>query len=109
MSESRKSNSKGNRVKSATARLTPTESQKPKQNNEQSAKERVKSARLNREKNDSSKKVFPRPITAEKKERYTSIYNKDFEGTYLPPTEPRPTSPTRRNNPHPTQVQLTLV
>lgn len=73
----------------------------------QSAKERkkrVKSAKLNREKQNSSTKVFPRPQSAEKKERYTSIYNKDFEGSYIPPTEPRPTSPTRRNNPHPSQV-----
>lgn len=67
-------------------------------------KKRVKSAKLNREKQNSSTKVFPRPLSAEKKERYTSMYNKDFEGSYIPPTEPRPTSPTRRNNPHPSQV-----
>ena len=70
---------------------------------------RVSSARLNREKNTSSKKVFPRPGSAEKKERYTSMYNKDFDGTYMPPTDPRPTSPTRRNNPHPSQVTIITI
>lgn len=94
------------RVKSASGRRSSSE--KPLEIQQQpSVKERqkrVSSARLNREKNNSSKKVFPRPGSAEKKERYTSIYNRDFEGTYQRPTEPRPTSPTRRNNPHPSQV-----
>ena len=95
------------RIKSATARLTPPGLQKPLQIQQAGVKERqkrVSSAKLNREKQNSSKKVFPRPSSAEKKERYKTVYNKDFEGMYQPPTEPRPTSPTRRNNPHPSQV-----
>lgn len=92
------------RSKSAKARLTPTEPMKPKQDLSQSAKERAEFALLNREKNESSKKVFPRPSSGDKKERYRTIYNKDFEGSFITPLEPRPTSPTRRNNPHPSKV-----
>jgi hypothetical protein len=73
------------------------------QSNYGSAKERVHSALVNKERNDSSKKVFPPPLPKENKDRYISMYNKDFEGSYMPPLEPRPTSPTRRNNPHPTK------
>ena len=104
--------SRDRRTKSAIARLTPPEPEKPKQSHQLGAKERekrVKSASLNREKNQSSKKVFPRPSSGDKKERYRTIYNKDFEGTYISPVEPRPTSPTRRNNPHPTQVSTLSV
>lgn len=104
--------SRSRRIKSATARMItppdPSHLIKPTFPGGPSVKEkdkRVDSAKLNREKNESSKKVFPPPSSNEKnKERYRSIYNKDFEGTYMTPLEPRPTSPTRRNNPHPSHV-----
>ena len=106
MAESRPRSS---RVKSASGRPSIGTSSLPLEVQPVSVKQRdkrVSSAKLNREKNNSSKKVFPRPGSAEKnKERYTSMYNKDFDGTYMPPTDPRPTSPTRRNNPHPSQVR----
>ncbi len=106
MAESRPRSSTG-RVKSASGTRSLEISGKPMEIPQLSVKERqkrVSSATVNRDKNNASKKVFPRPGSADKKERYTSIYNKDFEGSFLPPTEPRPTSPTRRNNPHPSQV-----
>ena len=61
-------------------------------------------------KNEDSKKVFPRTKDTDVaiKERYLSQYNRDFEGAYISPSEPRPTSPTRRNNPHPSQVLMIL-
>ena len=77
---------------------------KPSPKQESVKEKRIDSAKLNREKNESSKKVFPQPTSDKTKERYRSIYNKDFEGSYTTPLEPRPTSPTRRNNPHPSQV-----
>lgn len=76
---------------------------KPSPKQESVKEKRIDSAKLNREKNESSKKVFPQPTSDKTKERYRSIYNKDFEGSYTTPLEPRPTSPTRRNNPHPSQ------
>lgn len=107
------------RPKSAAARLTPpvpltidyalTEPPKPKHGQgDKDVKKRVHSARGNKMKNEDSKKVFPRSIKdtgLAVKERYRSQYNKDFEGSYISPVEPRPTSPTRRNNPHPSQVR----
>lgn len=99
------------RTKSATARLqTPPELLKKFQ--EQVVKERrkrVSSARQNREKQESSKKVFPKTVTGDQRDRYRTVYTNDFEGTYLPPTEGRPTSPTRRNNPHPAKVKFSVL
>lgn len=100
--------SRDGRTKSATARLkTPLEGQSKHRGaakNERGQKQRVKSARLNRDKHESSKKVFPRPSSADK-ERYRTQYARDFEGArHITPISARPTSPTRRNNPHPTKV-----
>lgn len=113
MASSSRPASRSRRAKSATARMItppppPTElgiSSIPLTESVKETKDkRGTSAKANKEKNESSKKVFPGGGGYDKKERYLSIYNKDYEGTYMMPTEPRPTSPTRRNNPHPSQV-----
>ena len=100
--------SRDGRTKSAIARLkTPPEHHLKHggvAKDDHERKQRVKSARLNRDKHVSSKKVFPRPSSADK-ERYRTQYARDFEGfRYTLPISARPTSPTRRNNPHPTKV-----
>lgn len=104
--------SKPRRVKSAKARLSPSEPTHPEvkpspvgqQNVVKEAQERVKSAKAIRDKHLASAKVFPRPPSRSSKERFSSMYSKDFEGSYAPPAELRPTSPTRRHNPHPGKV-----
>ena len=94
--------SRDGRTKSATARLkTPPESHFSKPTKSM----RGNSALLNRDKQVSSKKVFPRPSSADR-ERFRTQYARDYEGSFVFPTSARPTSPTRRNNPHPTKVRI---
>ncbi|CAI8058457.1 hypothetical protein GBAR_LOCUS31792 [Geodia barretti] len=90
---------KPRRVRSAKARLTPT--QPPSGLLTKEALERQASAKANRDKHNGSEKVFPRPGSRSSKERFSTMYSKDFDGTYAPAAELRPTSPTRRHNPHP--------
>lgn len=94
------------RSRSARARLTPPgpESTGLAFDREaviREAKERAKSAKLIRGKHTASTKVFPGQAS---KERFTSMYSTDFDGAFSSPSELRPTSPTRRNNPHPAKV-----
>ena len=70
------------------------------------ARLRASSAKAIRDKHITSKKVFPRHHLKDPKEHYTTMYANDFDGKYVPPPEPRPTSPTRRNNPHPSKVSV---
>ena len=93
---------KPRRVRSAKARLTPT--QPPSGLLTKEALERQASAKANRDKHNGSEKVFPRPGSRGSKERFSTMYSKDFDGTYAPAAELRPTSPTRRHNPHPGKV-----
>ena len=98
---------KPRRVKSAKARLTPTQSTDTKlspSKDQVALQETLKSARAIREKHIGSAKVFPRPSSKASKERFSTMYSKDFEGAFAPPAELRPTSPTRRHNPHPGKV-----
>ena len=102
---------KPRRIKSAKARLTPTHPPEgrssPVNRKEVSkdAQERVLSAKAIRDKHHGSTKVFPRPASRASKERFSSVYSKDFEGSFAPAAELRPTSPTRRHNPHPGKVR----
>ncbi len=70
------------------------------------ARERAKSAKVIRGKHTASSKVFPARSSsrANTKDRFTSMYSTDFDGSFTLPPELRPTSPTRRNNPHPAKV-----
>ncbi len=88
------------------ARLTPPGPKFEEENIAKQAKERVKSAKANKSKHTSSAGVFVRPPSRAKgaPPRFKTMYSQDFDGTFVPPAEPRPTSPTRRNNPHPTKV-----
>ena len=100
--------SKARRVRSAKARLTPPGPEKADFDKTQvvkEAQERAKSARAIRQKHLASAKIFPRPPSRNSKERFTTLYHSDFEGSFVPPAELRPTSPTRRNNPHPGKVR----
>lgn len=87
------------RSHSAKARLAPVV---PPSGNEVS-KERVKSAKAIKSQHTSTAAVLARPPSRSFK-RFTSMYSNDFDGTFVPPAEIRPTSPTRRNNPHPGKV-----
>ena len=106
---------KPRRVKSAKARLTPTQppeaksSAVGKQQVSKEVQERVPSAKAIRDKQNASAKVFPRPESRASKERFASQYSKDFEGSYAPAAELRPTSPTRRHNPHPGKVRSAFI
>ena len=95
---------KPRRVKSAKARLTPTKSEAP----SNPAREAQASARAIRDKHNASGKVFPRP-NSRAKERFSTMYSKDFDGTFAPAAELRPTSPTRRHNPHPGKVSTRFL
>ena len=103
--------SRDKRTRSAKARLTPPGPDRAydQQHVLKAARERVKSAKAIREKHEGSTKIFPRPPLRPSKERFTSIYSKDFEGTYIPPADLRPSSPTRRNNPHPGKVSWDYI
>lgn len=104
------SSAKPRRVKSARARLTPTQQldKSPTINAAKEAQERVLSAKAIRDKHNGSTKVFPRPSSRASKERFSTVYSKDFEGSFAPAAELRPTSPTRRHNPHPGKVSKPL-
>lgn len=104
------SSAKPRRVKSARARLTPTQQldKSPTINAAKEAQERVLSAKAIRDKHNGSTKVFPRPSSRASKERFSTVYSKDFEGSFAPAAELRPTSPTRRHNPHPGKVSKLL-
>ena len=100
--------SKNGRVKSATARITfpgPEKSSFDKKGVAKEARERANSAKAIREKHLASAKIFPRPPSRGSKGRFTTLYSSDFDGSFVPPAELRPTSPTRRNNPHPGKVR----
>ena len=105
--------SRERRVNSAKARLTPSGPQKEQYDAERAtkeARERVKSAKAIREKHEGSGRMFPRPKSRSGKERFTSSYSTDFYGKpFIPPAELRPTSPTRRNNPHPAKVRPAIA
>ena len=101
------------RIKSAKARLTPphppTDPRDMDKLLKKMTKERVNSATANKTKHTSSAGVFQtkpaKDYTAEdRKKRFATMYSLDFDGSYVPPPDLRPTSPTRRNNPHPSQV-----
>ena len=102
---------KPRRIKSAKARLTPTQPPEGKSSPvsrkevSKDAQERVLSAKAIRDKHHGSTKVFPRPASRASKERFSTVYSKDFEGSFAPAAELRPTSPTRRHNPHPGKVR----
>lgn len=99
--------SKDGRTHSAKARITPAEPVKAVLDKKQvmkEARERATSAKAIRDKHHGSTKVFPRPPSRGSKQRFTTSYTQNFEGTYVPPADLRPTSPTRRNNPHPSKV-----
>lgn len=101
------SSAKPRRVKSARARLTPTQQLDKSPTVDaatKEAQERVLSAKAIRDKHNGSTKVFPRPSSRASKERFSTVYSKDFEGSFAPAAELRPTSPTRRHNPHPGKV-----
>ena len=91
------------RAGSAKARLTPDPGLAAAEREYvvKEARERAKSAKNIKDKHKASVKMFPGPSS---KGRFTSMYSSDFEGSFVPPAEPRPTSPTRRNNPHPAKV-----
>lgn len=69
-------------------------------------KERIMSAKAIKNKHTSSAGLFVPPPPASIGRRFTSMYAQDFDGTFVPPADLRPTSPTRRNNPHPTKVSV---
>lgn len=74
------------------------------------AKERATSAKMIRGKHTNSTKVFPGQQNVKSgKERFTSMYSTDFDGSFAAPPELRPTSPTRRNNPHPAKVSYSAA
>ena len=95
---------KPRRVRSARARLTPTQPLDTSSSLAKEALERQASAKAIREKHNGSDKVFPRPKSRGSKERFSTMYSKDFDGAYAPAADLRPTSPTRRHNPHPGKV-----
>ena len=99
------------RSRSAKARLTPPGPETisllaDREAVVKEARERAKSAKIIRGKHTGSSKVFPaRPSSRASKDRFTSMYSTDFDGSFTQPPELRPTSPTRRNNPHPAKVE----
>lgn len=100
------------RSRSAKARLTPSGPESTtfafnkgtitREDVLKEAKERAKSAKLIRGKHTASTQLFPSQRSS--KERFTSMYSTDYDGTFASPPDLRPTSPTRRNNPHPAKV-----
>jgi len=102
------------RIKSAKARLAPPQPPKDARDMDKllmkMTKERVNSATANKTKHTSSAGVFAAKPAKEytevdKKKRFTTMYSLSFDGSFVPPPDLRPTSPTRRNNPHPSQVK----
>ena len=98
------------RISSAKARLStpPEQTVMDEDRVKQDYKQRVQSAQQIRDAHTRAKKptVFSQKKgkKGEKKERFSTSYSKDFRGSVVPPPVARPTSPTRRNNPHPTKV-----
>eukprot|EP00731_Ephydatia_muelleri_P016259 Em0009g683a len=82
---------------------SPTQARFDRQEVVHEARLRASSAKAIRDKHITSKKVFPRQPLKDPKEHYTTMYAQNFDGKFVPPPEPRPTSPTRRNNPHPSK------
>ena len=101
---------KRRRVKSAVARLSPLpENQSDHLQDElkviqKEFKQRTTSAQNIRKKHTSSRKVISGGKGPEKQDRFKTMYSADFRGKYVTPPECRPTSPTRRHNPHPSRV-----
>ena len=102
---------KRRRVKSAVARLSPLpESQSNQVPDElkviqKEFKQRTTSAQNIRKQHTASRKVIHGGTGPEKKDRFKTMYSADFRGKYVTPPECRPTSPTRRHNPHPSRVR----
>ena len=103
---------KRRRVKSAVAKLAPLpedQSHSLQLQNEQKViqkefKQRTTSAQNIRKQHTSSKKVISEVTGPQKQDRFKTMYSDDFRGKYVTPPECRPTSPTRRHNPHPSRV-----
>ena len=96
------------KARSAKARLTPPTNPEVYLDLERvvrDRKERAQSAKANRDKHTSSTRVFR---STDNKGRFKSMYSQDFDGSFTTPAELRPTSPTRRNNPHPGKVSFKL-
>jgi hypothetical protein len=98
------------RINQATAALNAEEAERIKELEEPisrlSSSRRVQSAR-ERKMSQESSRIFPDELTSTSQTggRWKTIYSEDFEskGNTRPPTA-RPTSATRRNNPHPRQT-----
>ena len=103
---------KRRRVKSAVARLSPLpENQQGQLQDElkviqKEFKQRTTSAQNIRKQHTSSKKVISGGKGPERQDRFKTMYSADFRGKYVTPPECRPTSPTRRHNPHPSRVSI---
>ena len=101
---------KRRRVKSAVARLSPLpENQSDHLQDEMKViqkefKQRTTSAQNIRKQHTSSKKVISGGAAPGRQDRFKTMYSADFRGKYVTPPECRPTSPTRRHNPHPSRV-----
>ena len=101
---------KRRRIKSAVARLSPVSEDRPAQMQDEQKviqkefKQRTTSAQNIRKQHTSSRKVISDTRGPEKKDRFKTMYSADFRGKYVTPPECRPTSPTRRHNPHPSRV-----
>ena len=105
---------KRRRVKSAVARLSPLpEDQRSQVQDElkviqKEFKQRTTSAQNIRKQHTTSRKVISGGTGAEKQDRFKTMYSADFRGKYVTPPECRPTSPTRRHNPHPSRVSIAM-
>ena len=99
------------RISSAKARLStpPEQTVMDEDRVKKEYKQRVQSAQQIRDAHTRAKKpaVFQKKVKkGEKTERFSTSYSKDYRGSVVPPPVARPTSPTRRNNPHPTHVSV---
>ena len=105
---------KRRRVKSAVARLSPLpEDQRSQVQDElkviqKEFKQRTTSAQNIRKQHTTSRKVISGGTGPEKQDRFKTMYSADFRGKYVTPPECRPTSPTRRHNPHPSRVSIAM-
>lgn len=101
---------KRRRVKSAVAKLSPLPEDQPDQMQDElkviqkEFKQRTTSAQNIRKQHTSSRKVITGAPGPEKQDRFKTMYSAEFRGKYVTPPECRPTSPTRRHNPHPSRV-----
>ena len=94
------------RRRSAEARLETPIVQEDEQRRPQRSR-RVKSALETRRQHESSKDVFPETETSKADPTWgITSYSEDYgPKTPVPPVPVRPLSPTRMNNPHPSQVK----